>query len=306
MSLEDIIEAAKIHQSMKDPDVAHLVIGLNKVISSHAIAGLDVQTEEFDEGVTIHIRLADGVKVAKPVHMCFGLLQEQGIQRINTRVHLGPDSAMSVLAHCVFPNATDVKHIMDGRITIAAGAQLEYIERHVHSDSGGLYVAPKSVVELGENARFKTDFELLQGRVGVIEIDYETTCQAHSVLEMTAKVRGRGNDRIVIRETGHLVGDHAVGVLTSRVAVRDQAVAEIYNKLTASAAFARGHVDCKEILQDQAQASAVPVVEVRHPKAHVTHEAALGSVDTKQLETLMARGLNEDDASDLIIQGLLS
>ena len=43
-----------------------------------------------------------------------------------------------------------------------------------------------------------------------------------------------------------------------------------------------------------------------HPKAHVTHEAAIGSVDSKQLQTLMARGLSEDEAVDLIIQGLLS
>jgi Fe-S cluster assembly scaffold protein SufB len=47
-------------------------------------------------------------------------------------------------------------------------------------------------------------------------------------------------------------------------------------------------------------------VEVLHPKAHVTHEAAIGSVDNKQLETLMSRGLSEDDAVDVIINGLLS
>ena len=51
---------------------------------------------------------------------------------------------------------------------------------------------------------------------------------------------------------------------------------------------------------------ATPVVEVKHPKAHVTHEAAIGSVDTKQLETLMSRGLGEEEAIDLIVQGLLS
>lgn len=65
-------------------------------------------------------------------------------------------------------------------------------------------------------------------------------------------------------------------------------------------------MDCKEIVQDQGQASAVPIVEVRHPKAHVTHEAAIGSVDNKQLETLMSRGLSEDEAVELIINGLLS
>jgi len=82
--------------------------------------------------------------------------------------------------------------------------------------------------------------------------------------------------------------------------------AEVYNTLTASAPYARGHVDCKEIVQDRAVAKAVPIVEVSHPMAHITHEAAIGSVDSKQLQTLMSRGLTEDEATDLIIEGLLS
>ena len=61
----------------------------------------------------------------------------------------------------------------------------------------------------------------------------------------------------------------------------------------------------KEIVQDQAVARATPVVDVRHPRARVTHEAALGSVDSRQLQTLMARGMTEDEAVDLIIRGLL-
>ncbi|MBE9506760.1 MAG: SufD family Fe-S cluster assembly protein, partial [Chloroflexi bacterium] len=40
-------------------------------------------------------------------------------------------------------------------------------------------------------------------------------------------------------------------------------------------------------------------------RARVTHEAAIGSVNRKELETLMARGLDEDDAVDIIIRGML-
>jgi Fe-S cluster assembly scaffold protein SufB len=95
-------------------------------------------------------------------------------------------------------------------------------------------------------------------------------------------------------------------VLKSYIALRDDAQAEVFNTLKATAAYARGHVDCKEIVQGNAVAKAVPVVEVSHPLAHVTHEAAIGSVDSKQLQTLQSRGLTEDEAVDIIIQGLLS
>ena len=125
-------------------------------------------------------------------------------------------------------------------------------------------------------------------------------------MEMFTRISGFENDVIKVKETGHLIGERARGVLKSRIAVPDSAKAKVYNKLTASAAYARGHVDCKEIIQGNGVASAVPIVEVCHPKAHITHEAAIGSVDSKQLQTLMAHGLSEDDASELIIEGMLS
>ncbi len=310
--LGDLLDIASIHSAAKDPDTGHLVIGLNKVISSNDVRGLDIDVEEADEGVNLKIVVEEGVAIARPVHMCFGLLQEAGVQKINIDLDVKPRARIDVIAHCIFPNAetqsdgqAGVQHLMDAKLRIGPESHWSYFERHVHSNKGGLLVVPKSVVELDEGAHFTTDFELLHGRVGVMDIDYEATCAARSVLEMNAKVSGRGDDKIKIREVGHLVGDHARGVLLSRVAVRDRAQAEVYNKMVATAPHARGHVDCKEIIQGDATASAIPIVEVSDSKAHVTHEAALGSVDSKQLQTLMARGLSEDDATDVIIDGLL-
>jgi uncharacterized protein len=65
-------------------------------------------------------------------------------------------------------------------------------------------------------------------------------------------------------------------------------------------------VDCLEIVRGQATASAVPEVKVSHPEAKVTHEAAIGSVDQRQLEALMARGLTPDDAIERIVLGMLA
>jgi Fe-S cluster assembly scaffold protein SufB len=127
-----------------------------------------------------------------------------------------------------------------------------------------------------------------------------------SILDMAARISGRGDDQIRIHEKANLKGEGAHGVLRTNIAVRETAKAEIKNTMVASAAFARGHVDCKEIVRDKAIANAIPIVEVHHPKAHVTHEASIGSVDSKQLETLLCRGLTEDDATNLIIEGLLS
>lgn len=291
---------------LNDPDVAHLTINHDEVLSSHSLEGLEIETGPIADGVEIHMVLRRGVSIEKTVHMCFGMIPEEGVQRIRMKVDIEEDSSISVLAHCVFPNAVDVSHIMDASIDIGERARYSYLEKHVHGDTGGIKVIPKAGIRLGEEAEFRTEFALLRGRVGLIDIDYETTCRARSVMEVLARINGVENDRIKINETGHLVGEGARGALTSKIAIADRARAEVYNRLTATAPYARGHVDCKEIVRGEATATAVPIVEVSDPRAHVTHEAAIGSVDTKQLETLMSRGLDEDEASDLIIMGMLS
>jgi len=290
---------------IKDSSVAHLIVHDNKVLGSHLIDGLTCNIEELKDGIRAGITIAENKIITKPVQICFGMLPQEGIQKIFMDITIQPKASVAIQAHCVFPFAVNIEHIMQANIHVHEHAVYSYFEKHVHGNKGGIKVLPKAKVVLDPFSRFKTEFELIKGRVGEIKIDYETTCQEKSVMDMLARINGRAEDIIEVRETGHLVGREAKGVLTSKIAVRENARAEIYNKLTASAPYARGHVDCKEIIQDNAQASAIPIVDVRHPKAHITHEAAIGSVDNKQLETLMSRGLSEDESTELIINGLL-
>lgn len=46
-------------------------------------------------------------------------------------------------------------------------------------------------------------------------------------------------------------------------------------------------------------------MKVFHPLARVTHEAAIGRLDQKELETLMPRGLSPQEAVEMIVSGLL-
>jgi Fe-S cluster assembly scaffold protein SufB len=289
-----------------DPDVAHIEIHGNKVLGVHLVPGLEVDARENREGIEAQIQVDRGVRIERPVRICFGLLPEKGVQRIVLKIRAEDESGIAVYASCTFPNAAEILHTMDAQISIGRNAEYAYIERHVHGPSGGVQVVPRSRVTLAEGAHFRTDFELVRGSVGDLRIDYDAECGPRSVLEMAARVSGRGNDRISIDEKAHLTGERSRAVLTTSIAVRERASADVKNTIIADAPYARGHVDCKEIVKDQATANAVPVVQVNNPSAHVTHEAAIGSVDSRQLETLLSRGLSEDDATDLIIEGLLA
>jgi Fe-S cluster assembly scaffold protein SufB len=293
------------HQLRDQADLARIEIHANRVLGVHLVPGLEVDARQRNEGIEAEIVVSRGSVIAKPICVCFGMLPEDGTQQIVLRIDVQPEAKAALAAYCTFPNARQVRHEMQATLQIGQGADYAYLERHVHGPAGGVLVLPRSVIQVDEGARYRTEFELLRGRVGEMDIQLEITGAAWSVSEVATRVYGAGDDRIRIHETAHLAGQHARGALTSNIALRDSAHATVHNTLRASAAYARGHVDCKEIVQDQAVAEAVPVVSVSHPKAHVTHEAAIGSVDAKQLETLMSRGLTEEEAVDLIIRGLL-
>lgn len=287
-------------------NTARIEVHENQVVGIKLVPGLKVDAEERDEGIAAVISVEAGVTLEKPVHICFGVLPEDGKQHIDLDIRIQENAHASFLAHCTFPNAVDVLHTMNAAIEVEPGAHYAYFERHVHGKHGGIVVAPEARVVVHEDAEFTTEFELIKGRAGKIKFDYEVLCHDRSLVEMTARMNGRSDDSIEIHERAQLLGAESKAALISHIALRDNARADIHSSIIAYGERSRGHVDCKEIVLDSAIAKAIPIVEVHNPTAHVTHEAAIGSVDSKQLQTLLSRGLTEDEATDLIIEGLLS
>lgn len=293
-------------ESVLGPGTAHVVAHGLEVVEAHTLPGVTLRAERAGDRLVAEVVVAPEYAAGQPVHLCFGMFEPYGRQRIELTLTVREGASATVWSHCLFPEAREALHAMEGRITIEDGASLTYQEAHYHGQSGGIRVAPHAAVTVGPGARYRADFSLVQGRVGELDIDYTVDVGADALAELTSKVYGYGNDVIRIQEVVRLNGANARGMVKTRIAARDDAVAEIRGSMFGNAAGARGHVDCTEIVRDRAVVSAVPEVRVTHPLAKVTHEAAIGSVDSRQLETLMARGLDPDTAVDLIIRGMLA
>ncbi|HPC38935.1 MAG TPA: SufD family Fe-S cluster assembly protein [Exilispira sp.] len=301
--LTQMLKSIDIEQFSED--IAHVEIHGNKVLGLKLVKGLKVESESFEDGINVKIIVEKDAHIKNPVRFCFGMIPENGIQKIIINTILEENSSASFIATCTFPNAKNIQHLMDANITLKENSFLNYFERHIHGPEGGVTIVPKTMVFLNKNSRFNTEFELIKGSAGIIDLDYEAYLDEDAVVSMTTRIFGRTKDDIKIKEKAHLKGDKSVGVLTSHIALKDESKAEIINELIADGSYSRGHVDCKEIIQGSAKAKAIPIVTVNNKLAHITHEAAIGSVDSKQLETLLCRGLTEDEATDLIIDGLL-
>jgi Fe-S cluster assembly scaffold protein SufB len=292
-------------EALRQANVATLVVSANQVLVAHEIEGVCFEAEELPEGIKARILVTPGTRVERTVHLCFGMLPAEGRQEIIANYDIGAGAEVEFLAHCTFPNAVKLQHVMDAEIHIGAGARMTYTEAHYHGQTGGIEVLPKAHVTVGEGARFLTTFSLIHGRVGRLDIDYDVTVAKGGLAQMTTKVYGHDDDAVNVREVLHLDGEDARGLTKTRVAVRDAARSEVLTTAEGNAPGAIGHMDCTEIVRDQAVARNVPIVVVRDDRARVTHEAAIGSVNKKELETLMARGLDEDEAVDTIIRGML-
>jgi Fe-S cluster assembly scaffold protein SufB len=293
-------EAGGDRSVLADAETAHLSVSSNSILSSRLVPGIDVEAKELRNGISAKVTVREGVKLAKPVHLCFGVLHKKGTQRILMDVNSknsSPTFIATVSSRRPRRCATSWT-----RPSISARAPRCATQRRTITACSAASRSCQLRVRSEKNGRYFTDFTLTTGRVGKLGIDYEVSAGEGAVVELTARVFGHGNDDIKIREKVVLDGESARGMIKARVAIEDDATAEITGITEGNAAYSRGHVDCMEIVKDRAVAKAIPLVQVTHPLAKVTHEAAIGSVDKRQMETLMAHGLSPEEAVDVIVK----
>mgnify|MGYP005850580983 CR=1 FL=1 len=287
------------------PRFASMVVSGNQVLSTHELPGIEMVAEQLEGAVSAQVRVAPGTRVELPVHLCFGVLPESGTQRILSRFEIGEGASVEFLAHCTFPNALEVLHLMEAEVHIGPGARMKYSETHFHGEAGGARVVPRGRIVVEEGGAYLSEFNLKEGRVGTLEFDYTVDVGSDGRAELLVRAYGYGEDSIRVVETIRLNGRGARGLAKARIAVRDDAVSEVVSTTEGNAPESRGHVDCVEIVRDRAVASATPIVRVSDDSAQVTHEAAIGTVNMWELETLLARGLEEEEAVDVIVGAML-
>lgn len=290
---------------LRSPRIASLVVSGNQVLGANEVAGVEMEAEQLPEGVRARVVVAPGTELEHPIHLCFGMIPSEGVQHIQSEFDIGAGARIKILAHCTFPNARNLEHLMDAHIQVGPQAHFTYTEAHYHGPHGGIRVVPRAEIVVEEGAQYLSTFSLVHGRVGTLDIDYVADVAERGVVEMVARAYGSGEDDITVREVVRLNGAEARGLAKTRIAVRERAHSRVFTTAEGNAPFARGHMDCTEIVRDEAIAENVPEVVVRDDEAQVTHEAAIGTVNRKELETLMARGLDEDAAIDVIIRGML-
>jgi hypothetical protein len=68
----------------------------------------------------------------------------------------------------------------------------------------------------------------------------------------------------------------------------------------------KAHLECRGLIMGDGVVYAIPELEGRVAGVDMSHEAAVGKIAAEEVEYLMARGLDEDEAVSTIVRGFLN
>lgn len=73
-----------------------------------------------------------------------------------------------------------------------------------------------------------------------------------------------------------------------------------------SAINAKSKVQCDALMLDNiSKSDTIPVIEIKQNKASIAHEATVGKISQDQIFYLMSRGLTEEQATQMIVNGFI-
>ncbi len=303
---EALVEAYQregLDTSLFGDRIATIIISGDRIIGLNNVPGVKIRGEEIENGVRADVKIAEGVELPFPIHLCTGYLKSEGYQRVIFEINVGKNSKVRFTSHCIFPYAKDFTHEAITRIKIGEGSSVLYDDEHVHGE--GVRMVSKTEVDVGRNARYTGRFSLTKHRAKELKLEMVARLDERAVLELESKVKAVKDDSVEMKEVAYLEGAHSRANLRSTAIAFDRARVNVINEAYGFGDYAKGHVECHEIVKGDADVQTVPLLRVKNDKAELTHEASIGRINEAQLIQLMAKGLTEEEAAEFIIKGLL-
>lgn len=159
--------------------------------------------------------------------------------------------------------------------------------------------------KIDENARVTSVSVAVSGLKQSVNNSHTEVAAGAAITDHTILFAPTGTRRDMTN-TVSLTGPGAQAEQVARM-VSDGGV--IVNRSTLEAAIAevRGFLECDGLmLQDTGQIESIPALDAKVARAQLSHEASVGMIDDDKMDYLMATGLDEDRARDLIVQGFLN
>jgi len=251
------------------------------------------------------IRALPGAQVRDPVETCLYLKTDRFSQQVHNLVIVEPGASLYIITGCTtHPGVRSGLHIGVSEFYVRRGGTLTFTM--VHNWAEDIHVRPRTGVLVEEGGRFISNYVLLRPVKSVQMYPTVTLAGADSLTRLQS---------IFIAHPGCEL-DVGGRVILQAPRTRAEVIARSLS--TGGRCISRGHLvgqvpevkahlECRGlILSPHGVIYAVPELEGQAAGVDMSHEAAVGRIAAEEIEYLMARGLDEEEAVSTIVRGFLS
>ncbi len=250
------------------------------------------------------IRAEKGVHAQHPVQACLYIAKEGFSQNVHNIVIAEEGSQLQVITGCATsPHLVSGLHVGVSEFYVKKGAQLNFTM--IHDWGKQVNVRPRTYVHVEAGGVFVSNYISLKP-VGSLQMNPTThlagegaTARFNSVL-----VAGQGctldvGSRVILGAPGT-----RAEIVSRAIAAGGTIIAR--GELIGKAKGIKAHLECKGLILKEGLMHAIPELRGYLPGVEMSHEAAVGKIDQREIEYLMARGIDEDEAISTIVRGFLN
>ncbi|MBI4734073.1 MAG: SufD family Fe-S cluster assembly protein [Rubrobacteridae bacterium] len=216
----------------------------------------------------------------------------------------GVGSELHIITGCTTgPHVKEGIHLGVSEFYIKKGAKITFTM--IHGWNENVAVRPRTGVIIEEDGVFLSNYVLLR-RAHSLQMypnaflnGKNATARFNSIIAVPEGSNVDGGARTWLRAPGAKAEIISRTISTGGTVIsRGHMIGEVPG--------VKAHMECNGlILSETGVVAAVPELEGRVADVEMSHEAAVGKIAKEEIQYLMARGLNEEEAKSTIIRGFL-
>ena len=250
------------------------------------------------------IRAKAGAKITEPVQSCL-FIDKAGIsQNVHNIVVVEEGAELHIISGCATAHgAKESAHLGISEFYVHKGGKLTFTM--IHNWSVDTAVRPRSAGVLEEDAVFLSNYVLLKPVKDLQMYPKLTLKGENSVARFNSVIVAPEGSYI---DCGNRIEMQAPNTRAEIIARTLTTGGTIINRgyIGAESVPARGHLECKGLILGGGRIHAIPELDSDQDGVELSHEAAVGKIAQEEIEYLMARGLDEDEATSTIVRGFLN
>jgi len=242
-------------------------------------------------------------QIAFPLLTCVSIASERIHQDLQNLLIIERNLNINLNGTCSSQKRNlNCEHKAQGKIILRENSYLKY--NHIHSWGQRDIVEPDYEFLLEKNSKldyfYKTLFTPKQLKINTKFYLSKNSSANTKIVTDCIQTETEIKDTLILKEKG------ASGQVQLRLVGRKNSKILAYSQILAEAK-SKGHLDCQGLIVDKDSIISLdPKLICKDKSAQLTHEASIGRISEEELNYLRMRGLSEQEAINLIINGFLS